>query len=80
MTIKTSQEECWSCHSLFKGHKVIVSIVVLNCQQCNQCLKCQVSGHSNNTHSESELPQKRMHTCHLLVGLIIEIIVKANLV
>ena len=27
--------------------KVIVNIVVLNCQQCNQCLKCQVSGHKN---------------------------------
>ena len=41
--------ECYPRHSLFnlnfKGHKVIVSIVVLNCQQCNQCLKCQVSGH-----------------------------------
>ena len=33
------------CHLLFKGHKVIVNNVVLNCQQCNQCLKCQVSGH-----------------------------------
>ena len=33
------------CHSLFKGHKVIANNVVLNCQQCNQCLKCQVSGH-----------------------------------
>ena len=29
--------ECCPCPSLFKGHKVIVSIVVLNCQQCNQC-------------------------------------------
>ena len=27
--------ECCPCHSLFKGHKVIVYIVVLNCQQCN---------------------------------------------
>ena len=37
--------ECCHHHSLFKGHKVIVNNVVLNCQQCNQCLKCQVSGH-----------------------------------
>ena len=37
--------ECCPCHSLFNGHKVIVYVVVLNCQQCNQCLKCQVSGH-----------------------------------
>ena len=36
--------ECCPRHSLFKGHKVIVNIVVLNCQQC-QCLKCQVLGH-----------------------------------
>ena len=34
-------------HSLFKGHNVIGNIVVLNCQQCNQCLKCQVSGHKS---------------------------------
>ena len=33
------------CHSLFKGHNVIVDIVVLNCQKCIQCHKCQVSGH-----------------------------------
>ena len=39
--------ECCPCHSLFKDHKIIVYIVVLNCQQCNQCLKCQVSGHRN---------------------------------
>ena len=26
--------ECCPRHSLFKGHKVIVNIVVLNCQQC----------------------------------------------
>jgi len=25
----------------------MVYIIVLNCQQCNQCLKCQVSGHKN---------------------------------
>ena len=36
--------ECCPRHSLFKGHNVIVNIVVLNCQKCNQCLKCQVSG------------------------------------
>ena len=35
------------CHSLFKGHNVIVDIVVHNCQKCNQCLKCQVSGHKS---------------------------------
>ena len=38
--------KCCPRHSLFKGHKVIVDIVVLNCQQCNQCLKCQVSSHN----------------------------------
>ena len=37
--------ECGHHHSLFKGHNVIVHIVVLNCQKCNQCLKCHVSGH-----------------------------------
>ena len=47
--------ECCPRHSLFKGHKVIVEstinnvdIVVLNCQQCNQCLKCQVTRFSKN--------------------------------
>ena len=25
----------------------VTNNVVLNCQQCNQCLKCQVSGHKN---------------------------------
>ena len=39
--------ECCPRHSLFKGHNVIVNIVVLNCQKCNQCLKCQVSGHKS---------------------------------
>ena len=28
-------------------HNVNVNIVVLNCQKCNQCLKCQVSGHKS---------------------------------
>ena len=37
--------ECCPRHSLFKSHTVIVYYVVLNCQQSNQCLKCQVSGH-----------------------------------
>ena len=37
--------ECCHHHSLFKGLNVIVHIVVLNCQKCNQCLKCHVSGH-----------------------------------
>ena len=36
--------ECCHHHSLFKGHNVIVHIVVLNCQKCNQC---QVSGHNS---------------------------------
>ena len=39
--------ECCPRHSLFKGHNVIVNIVVLNCQKCNQCLKCHVSVHKN---------------------------------
>ena len=39
--------ECCHHHSLFKGHNVNVNIVVLNCQKCNQCLKCQVSGHKS---------------------------------
>ena len=39
--------ECCHHHSIFKGHNVIVYIVVLNCQKCNQCLKCQVSGHES---------------------------------
>ena len=39
--------ECCPRHSLFKGHSVIVDIVVLNCQKCNQFLKCQVSGNKS---------------------------------
>ena len=39
--------ECCHHHSLFKGHNVIVHIDVHNCQKCNQCLKCHVSGHKN---------------------------------
>ena len=35
--------ECCHHHSLFKGHNVIVHIVVFNCQKCNQCLNSQVS-------------------------------------
>ena len=31
--------ECCPCHSLIKGHNVIVDIVVLNCHKCNQCHK-----------------------------------------
>ena len=50
--------ECCPCHSLFKGHKVIVSIVVLNCQHCNQCLKCQASGHKIFRRSKSKLSSK----------------------
>ena len=43
------RKNCECCHhrSLFKGHNVIVYIVVLNCQIYNQCLKCHVSGHKN---------------------------------
>ena len=37
--------ECCHHHSVFKGYNVNVNIAVLNCQKCNQCLKCQVSGH-----------------------------------
>ena len=45
--VKKHRKNCECCprHSLFKGHNVIVNIVVLNCQKCNQCHKCQVSGH-----------------------------------
>ena len=39
--------ECCHHHSFFKGHNVIVNIVVLNCQKNNQCLKSQVSGHKS---------------------------------
>ena len=39
--------ECCPRHSLFKGHNVIVDIVVLNCQKCIQCHKCQVSCHKS---------------------------------
>ena len=39
--------ECCHHHSLFKGHNVNVDIVILNCQKCNQYLKCQVSGHKS---------------------------------
>ena len=39
--------ECCPRHSLIRGHNVIVNIVVLNCQKCNQCLKCQVSYHKS---------------------------------
>ena len=43
---KTSQELRMLSPSLvFKGHKVIVNILVLNCLQCNQSLLSQVSGH-----------------------------------
>ena len=49
MTSRKHRKNCECCprHSLFKGHNVIVNIVVLNCQKCNQCLKCQVSGHKS---------------------------------
>ena len=39
--------ECCHHHSVFKGHNVIVHILVLNCQKCNQRLKSQISGHKN---------------------------------
>ena len=33
--------------TLYSKVTMQVHIVVLNCQKCNQCLKCQVSGHKN---------------------------------
>ena len=47
VTLMKHRKNCECCHhhSVFKGHNAIVHIVVLNCQKCNQCLKCQVSGH-----------------------------------
>ena len=36
--------ECCPRYSLFKGHNVIVNIVVLNCRNCQ---KCQVWGHKS---------------------------------
>ena len=39
--------------SLEAIHYIIVNIVVLNGQQCNQCLKCQVSGHKIFKKSEN---------------------------
>ena len=38
--------ECCPCH-LFKV-TMSAEIVALNCQKCNQCLKCQVSGHTKS--------------------------------
>ena len=38
--LKKHRKNCECCHHhflLFKGHNVIVHIVVLNCQKCNQC-------------------------------------------
>ena len=48
-TFKKHRKTCECCprHSLFKGHNVNVNIVVLNCQKCDQCLKCQVSSHKS---------------------------------
>ena len=38
---KTSQElRTLSLSQAIHNHKVILNNVVLNCQQCNQCLKC----------------------------------------
>ena len=39
---KTSQELRMLSLSLFKDHTVILNNVVLNCQQCIQCLKCHM--------------------------------------
>ena len=33
--------------ALYSRVTMIVNIVVLNCQKCNQCLKCQILGHKN---------------------------------
>ena len=37
--------KCCHHHSVFKGHNVIIHIVVLNCQKCDQCfsVKSQVT-------------------------------------
>ena len=52
--------ECGHHHSLFKGHNVIVHIVVLNCQKCNQCLKCHVSGHKNSPKLSTNLKHSKI--------------------
>ena len=45
---ETSQElRMLSLSQAIYDHQVILNNVVLNCQQYNQCLKCQVSGHKN---------------------------------
>ena len=51
-TKRKHRKNCVCCprHSLFKGHKVTVNIVVCNCRQCNQC---QVSGHKLFKKSEN---------------------------
>ena len=33
--------------TLYSRVTMIVNIVVLNCQKCNQCLKCQISAHKS---------------------------------
>ena len=43
ITNKTSQElRMLSLSQAILDHKVILNNVVLNCQQCNQCLKCHM--------------------------------------
>ena len=43
---KKHRKNCKCCplHSLFNGHIVSVNTVLLNCQKCNLCLKCPISG------------------------------------
>ena len=44
---KKHRKNCECRHPSLKSHNVIVNIIVLNCQKCNQCHKCQVSGHKS---------------------------------
>ena len=74
--------ECCPRHSLIKGHKVIVNIVVLICQQCNRCLKCQVSGHKIfkkiGKKSENLKKFQKSENCHhkLSSKIVIKIVIK----
>ena len=60
---KTSQELRMLSPSLFiQRSQSNCYIVVLNCQQCNQCTKCQVSGHKNCRQKWS--PKMVIKNCH----------------